>query len=323
MGVAVYVIPRSLTGHDAGVPVGSFLYLWYGSPYGSDKLSGWNSSSFPGGGAVVDKPVIGYYSSDNDSTFSWQIQEMQSAGLTFSIVSWWGPYSAGESGSINNATHDLFRYLQTSDSKFKVAIMVDAYLPPGEQNSSAYHFIYNYIYSEFVIPYRQYYFDWEGKPLLLFFNPMYPTFLNSSFTVRTIGNRPNLVNWSFWDAPEQFFSSQLPVGVNATNDEGNPVISSDGEVTVIPRIDSFYNYLFGYQSGYLRFDSSLTQGLYQSQWNYILSKSSDVKLVILYSWNEYHERTEIEPHYDYSNSSLSPYYLLNLTSYYVHKLEGS
>jgi len=245
---------------------------------------------------------------------------MQSAGLSFAIVSWWGPYARGESGAINNATLHLFQYLRETNSSFKIAIMADAYLQPSQQNNTAYQSIYDYVYDSFVGPYNQWYFTWDGKPLLLFFNPMYPTYSNSSYTIRTFGNRPNQVDWSFWNAPSQYLTSEAGSGVNASNDIGNPMISTDGEVTIVSRIDSYYNYEFGYQGGYLRFDPSLSQGLYQAQLNYVLSKTSSVKLVIIYSWNEYHERTAIEPHYDYTFNG-SPYYLLNLTSQFVSQLD--
>jgi len=45
--------------------------------------------AIPGGGAVVDRPFIGDYTSDNNATFATQIAQMQSAGLTFAIVSWY------------------------------------------------------------------------------------------------------------------------------------------------------------------------------------------------------------------------------------------
>lgn len=303
-------------------PVGSILYLWYGNQnpgtsIGGVGSSGWNSSLGTGAGAVVDRPVIGYYESNNDTTFAWQIGQMQIAGLSFAVVSWWGAEGGNE--AINNATIQLFQYLKDSNSSFKLAIMVDAYLQPSEQNTQAYKSIYNTIYDQFVKPYGNWYFTFEGKPLLLFFNPMYPSYVNSTFTVKTIGNRPNPVQWTFWDAPTQYFNSQAGTGINAQNDQGNPVISKDGEVTIIPRIDSYYNYKYGYQGGYMRFDPTLSQGLYQSEWNYVLSKSSSVRLVIIYSWNEYHERSAIEPHNDFTYSG-SPYHLLNLTTTFVSEL---
>ncbi|HKW03947.1 MAG TPA: hypothetical protein VJN71_01490 [Nitrososphaerales archaeon] len=312
---------KNSTSSATTVPVGSFLYLWYGnSTSGNGGLGspGWNSSSSPGGGSVVDRPLSGYYVSDSNSTFSTQVSEMQGAGLSFAIVSWWGYSSNGENAAINKAVLDLFRYLKENDSKFQIAIMVDSYLPPN-QPSSVFEGIYNYIYDQFVSPFPQWYFNFNGKPLILFFNPLYPTFDNSTFTVRTIGNRPNPVNWSFWDAPQQYFDSQYGPHVNASNDEGSPVISADGEVTIIPRADLYYLYLFGYFDSYLRFDYTLGQGLYASQWNYVIANKAHVKLVLIYSWNEYHERSEIEPQYE-TASNLSPYFLFNITEYYTRLL---
>ncbi len=306
--------------------MGTFLYLWYGNATtdtGGLGSPGWNSTSSPGGGSVVDQPSTGYYVSDSNSTFKTQIGEMQSAGITFAVVSWWGPSSTGENGAINKATLDLFRYLQATNSHLKVAIMVDAYLTPNA-NLSASQFAqdYAYISSTFVHPFSNWYFDWQDKPLVLFFNPIIPNNPgNANFTVRSIGNRPNPTQWTFWDAPASFLVSQTGSGVNATNDEGNPVVSSDGEVTIVPRIDSYYN--AGSQGGsYLRFDPNLASGLYAEQWSYVIAHSNQVKLVLIYSFNEYHERTEIEPHIDYTNNTVGPSYLLDLTAKYASELNS-
>jgi len=108
--------------------------------------------------------------------------------------------------------------------------------------------------------------------------------------------------------------------VNASNDIGDPYISPDGEVTVVPRIDSYFGNASGYQQGYLRFDSTLQLGLYCYEWNYLLSHKGEVKLVLIYSWNEYHERSAIEPHAD-GTSPMASNYLLNLTASFVSQLE--
>jgi len=304
------------TSNTCGPPVGAFLYLWYGGNGSQSGLGspGWNSSSYPGGGEVVDKPAIGYYSSDSDETFSWQVSQMERAGLSFAVVSWWGPSTTNETGMINKAAQDLFAYLKASDSSFKVAILVDAYNGSNNLSPSSLKGDYDYVYDDFVRPYSSWYFTWEGKPLLLFYNPIYPTYTNDSYTVRTIGNRPNPVNWTFWDAPAQYFQGQAG-NVNATNDEDQPVISTDGEVTLVPRIDSYFDR--GYQNGsYLRFDSNLSEGLYQDQWSFVLNNTSEVKLVLIYSWNEYHERTSIEPHQDFT-ARVDSTYLSDLTIRYV------
>jgi hypothetical protein len=317
------------------IPVGAVLYLWYGNATtGKGGLSspGWNSTGCPGGGAVVDKPDQGYYVSDSNQTFKAQIEEMQSTGISFAVVSWWGPFTQGEAGAINKATHDLFSYLEATNSTFKVAIMVDAF--PGTCNpplpSVPMSKVYNYVYSDFAGPFKHWYFDWQDKPLLMTFNPVAPLYNDTRFTSRMIGNYAcepaetcashslnQRLNWIWWEAPARYFQSQAGA-VNATNDEGQPVISLDGEVTIVPRIDSYYNQ--PYQDGaYLRFDANLSLGLYQEQWSYVLNHSASVKLVLIYGWNEYHERTSIEPHID--GSTMVQYdYLLNLTSIFVSEL---
>ena len=177
--------------------------------------------------------------------------------------------------------------------------------------------VYSYVQDHFVTPFNRWYFDWEGEPLILFFNPLQPG-SNDNFTVRTIGNRPNQVDWTWWDAPTQYFAGQGG-SANATNDEGQPVVSQDGEVTLVPRIDSYFDR--GFSGGfYLRFDPIFAQGLYQEQWNYVITHSSQVKLVLIYGWNEYHERTSIEPHVD-GNSIAPQNYLLNMTETYVSMLD--
>ena len=304
------------------VPVGAFLYLWYGnatSGVGGLGSPGWNSSTYPGGGSVVDTPAIGYYVSDSNATFQWQVNGMRSAGITFAVISWWGPSRTGEAGAINKATLDFLRFLKGTNSDFKAAIMVDAFEGGNNLNESTLTSVYDYVYSQFASTYSNWYFSWEGHPLLLFFNPIYPQSNDTRFTERTIGNRPNPVDWQFWNAPGTFFNSQLQPGVDAANDIGSPFISPDGEVTITPRIDSYYNNRSGFQQGYLRFDSTLQLGLYSYEWNYVLSHEAGVKLVLVYSWNEYHERSAIEPHTDVT-SPVPMTYLLNLTASFISQL---
>jgi hypothetical protein len=302
------------------------LYPWYGNAsFDQSGLGspGWNDTSClncPGNGYVVDTPIDNYYVSDSNSTFTSQLSQMEWAGLSYAILSWWGNGNGRENEAINKAVLDFFSYLKLTNSNFKAAIMVDAFQNAVNQTTAWFDSTYAYIYDTFVSPYSQWYFTFQGKPLILFFNPvnMSNFYQDSKFTVRTIGNRPNPVNWTWWDAPPEYYQGEGG-NVDYTNDIGNPVISVDGEVTIIPRIDSFYCC----QPSYLRFDVSLQPvnnvTLYQYEWNYVLGNISKVHLILIYSWNEYKERTAIEPHYDYA-SNVPPNYLLDMTRNYVERL---
>ena len=317
------------------VPVGVVYYLWYGnssSETGGLGSPGWNSSSSPGGGAVVDEPAMGFYVSDSNSTFRRQVSEMESAGLTFAVVSWWGPSTTGEAGAINKATSDFFKFLRGTNSTFKAAVMIDAYGGGNFLNATTIEADYDYLFTHFVSPYSNWYFEWMGKPLLLTFNPVEPVSNDARFTSKEIGNYackpvntcPNhslnqKLDWVWWQAPANFSEGQGGTDVNMTNDEGNPVISSDGEVTIVPRIDSYYNYESGHQSGYLRFDPSLQLGLYKYEWNYVLAHESEVRLVLIYSFNEFHERSAIEP---VNTTSVVQNSLLDQTSSFIALFRG-
>jgi hypothetical protein len=110
----------------------------------------------------------------------------------------------------------------------------------------------------------------NGKSLLLFFNPLYPG-PNKNFTVRTIGNLPNPLSLTFREASANFSQGKGGTCVNISNDIRDPSISLDGEVTIILRIGSYFNYPSEYQSRYLRFDSALDLDLYSNERNYKLN----------------------------------------------------
>ena len=58
--------------------------------------------------------------------------------------------------------------------------------------------------------------------------------------------------------------------------------------------------------------------MFVSEWNHTTSDAGKVSLVLIYSWNEYHERTAIEPHID--ATSAAPDYLFNQAGHYISKL---
>ena len=314
-------------------PVGVFYYLWYGYNNNTSQWSGgvgsshWNDSV---SGLVEDRPLQGYYSMMNNHTISSQITEMEQSGINFAVVSWWGwgvsnfsnPTINPSEAAINNATRNLFKLVSADFPSFKLAIMVDAFnstsLSPENYTS-----VYNYVSSNFYSKYPDLVLrnQTDGEPYLFWFNPLDPYNVesNSSFENIVTGNNP-YVNLTFWLAPKSFLQGEQ--NQIMSNYEGEPNISSDGIVSIIPRYNDYALYNSHERNSYIQFDVSYNESLYQNEWNYVLNHSRSINMVLIYSWNEYHERSEIEPHYDSSNSSISPFYLTNLTSYYVSKFQN-
>ncbi len=306
-------VPSSTSGN---VTVGTFLYLWYGFDQNSMKWTGglgtshWNTTD----GTVVDEPSIGYYASDSNVTLAWQMSNMKAAGISLIVVSWWGTGNATQSGdqavldsAINNATLNLFRYLESTKSQwdFKVAIMVEGFNSANYAMTSAdYARVYGYLQSRFYGPYGDLILSWQEKPLVMFFNTGSMNSLddvpqNSTYTVKLVGGYPNGVDWYFWEGMN-FLDASGGTDVNPANYEYSPMISPDGEVSIAPRYDDYYLHTAypTIRTGYMRFDYNMSQGMYYSEWNYVIQNAKSVRLVLLDSWNEYHERTAIEPHAD-------------------------
>jgi hypothetical protein len=301
--------------------VGVFWYQWYGYDFGNKEwlslndstinprvanLSHWNSTSVS---VVIDKPAIGYYASLSNKTLAWQISEMEKAGIDLGVISWWG--TSPKDSFIDASIRNTFKFLKGTNSTFQVAIMVDAY--ETQLTSPDYASIYQYIYSTFVQPYSQWYFNYDGKPLLLWFNPLHPPTTNI-FTIHIIGNS-NEADLSYWCAPSRYLVASYGVDGFPTNlaaYDGYSKITADGIVSIAPRYDDYAMYLSNGRNGAFRFDPNLTLGMYRAEWNYVITNRNQVNLVLIDSWNEYHERTAIEPHFD-ATANVSQNYLLNLT----------
>jgi len=320
------------------IPVGAFLYEWYGYDLTSGLWTGglgtshWNTTI---GGVlqpltiVKDEPDVGFYASDNNDTLAWQLSNMHKAGISVIIVSWWGVGNDSGGGSnakldaaINNATLNLFRYVESTKNlwNFQIAIMVEPFKGSISLTNSDYTNLYNYIENTFYKPFDDITFYWQGKPLLLSFNPpnhLPATPALSQFTYRSEGGVPNPVDWLFWEGANYNDSSGGTAQIK--NYEYAPGISSDGEVGVVWRYDDSYLFAAGGRGGFMRFDHTGTLGMYSYEWNYVIQNRSSVNLVLLYGWNEYHERSALEPHND---STVGQFNGVGITSYCVQALEN-
>jgi len=294
------VSAKASSGLSLDVKVGCYYYVWYGDGLGS---SHWNNS----GNIVVDTPTIGFYGSQSYDVINRQLDEMKYAGIDFVIVSWWGINSYTD-----NSNKILFEALK-QNSSIQALVMVE----PFNQSSGEYNFpaIYNYIYSSYVSVYPEQYMTLYGKPLVCFYNDANLTRdgtigLDSRFESRIVGHQ-NYTNWVYWS-----FDNNDSQPWTA----GTQPLCIDGEINVCPRYDDYYQ-----RVPYCRFDVSYSEGLYDKQWSKVISlaRQGKVNIVTISTWNEYHERTQIEPHNDTTAYDSDPYFLYDKTRKYITALRGS
>jgi len=75
-----------------------------------------------------------------------------------------------------------------------------------------------------------------------------------------------------------------------------------------------------------KFDVDYSEGIYIEWWEKALeyAKNGLVEVITISTWNEYPERTMIEPHWDSSAKEEygDPFYLYNVTKSYIQKLHA-
>lgn len=297
---------------DDDIEVGVYYYPWYKQGW---RNYHWNSSKEYPKWNVVDTPLLGYYSCQDESVVMQHLEWMEDIGIDFMILSWWGNERVlGGSSYEDESCRFIFSIIKQYKYPIKAALMVEGF----NETNGIYDFpsIFDYIHETYVTSYSDVYMLLDKKPLLCWYNAANMTGTSENpklenimeicnegrFESRIVGHN-TYVNWSF----------SIPCSVNSSI---IPPLSEDGMICVEPRYDD------SYIGGNSTFDGNLTEGLYDFQWREAirLREGGKVNYVTIYSWNEYHERSQIEPHNGIDGKYvLSPFYK---TKNYVQIIKG-
>ena len=306
----IFFLPHTFT----KATVGTALYEWYGALPNDDWVNATKYVDFPVPelGALNGLDVTNY-NSLNKTAVGIQVRWIGGAGFDFALISWWGKSDNDSSVQadwrrfVDNASKLVFQTLQELKIDLKLAIMVEPYLK--ENVTYDYNEISNYIYSEFVLPYPDIYYKVDNKPLICFFND------NETYRLGLTPNGP---------LPDDPRFTEILVGDQKRTQwtyTSNEVHTN--QIGFYPRIDDS-----GVRIPSTTIDVDLTKGTYDIGWQNAIQlwRQGKVDTILIASWNEYPERTEIEPHYDrnynetmYGNAT---YYLYNKTRDYISQVQG-
>jgi hypothetical protein len=295
------------------VKVGVYYYPWFDSTYtGTPDYPDRKNWSHP---FTQDEPYKGFYNSTDTDRIKQHIAWFEDLAIDFVILSWWGKDSYTD-----NCSKIMFETFLKNATSTKLCIMVEPF--NGTESDDRYNFtaIYKYIHLAFYEPYEGLYFhiaDGYGnvKPLILFFNADNFTSNNvferdnNRFTVKISGhhdyaewiyNHYDAFPWKEWIK----HNYQLP---------------QCRCFPVSPRYDDQH---LGRGTDY-RVDITYEENTYTSQWSEALTHAREnaIDVVTICSWNEYNERTQIEPHYDNDAFDPDPFYLYNITKQYIQQLK--
>jgi len=257
----------------SGLVVGVYFYPWYSI----SMHRHWDNT-------VIDKPLIGYYDSYNDTVIKWQLRLIRDAGIDLIVFSWWGPHSFED-----NTTKTIVKYLR--DYGLKFAIMVEPYInytDPRPYNEEFWEKTIRCLVDNYIEPYGDVYFRLNGKPLILAFNPIGKAFdprkVFKDYCIRIVGNDVDHGGCRDWDLWPDY-------DINLT---GRLRIRRDGYVALSPRFDGEH-----FRPGGIGpYDPFLEEKWYLRQWRFVLSHLDEIRIVMIYSWNAYRERPMIEPFID-------------------------
>ncbi len=299
--LAARVEPRLLQAPSASSPGGqkvlAFYYPWYGTPTGpSGRWVHWNSAHANYDATHV--PLSGYYDSLDPETVRRQIRQAKAAGIDGFIASWWGL------GSFEDHAFAVLLRVAEEES-FLVTIYYEDAATPAQIVTDVSTIVFRYASSPAFL-------SIDGRPVVFFYVRVAAKFTIDEWegvfaaldangrSVFAIGDR---LDPSYLQA-FQGLHAYNPVGMTLEETRTQYAAASLAArlagglfaATVIP----------GYQEGYPgaagpvlgRADGAT----YRTYWE--VARASKPQWILITSWNEWHEGTEIEPSVQFGGAYL-------------------
>lgn len=319
------------------IMVGVFYYPWYdGEGYHcNDPPAKYNISDISNTSwRVIDVPVLGdttvpkylMYASDNIAVIKQHLDWFKYAGIDFGIISWWGNNSFEDS-----ITASLFKVTESYAPWFRWVISIEWCYNMTTQPLSYLEYLRNYVYDHYCSNYSDIWLNdsGSGKPFLFWMNAddLYNKTVqdeaknDSKFETRFLG-QANYSDWMTW-TPYRWGGATC--AFQPSMNEFMCVMPRYDERGLSPdRLRCSDPYLNGSDGSYT--DPLNGLPLYDKQWEEVISNASagKIKYVGIATWNDFTERTQIEPCYDNTSAYKDdPFFLLNKTKYYISMLKDS
>jgi len=292
--------PMSLEASDeafGGPRVLAFYYPWYGTPEGpSGEWVHWNPNSWHHDSA--HDPVGGFYDSNDPETVRRHIHEAQSAGIDGFIASWWGPY-----GFEDRAFSTLIDVAEEED--FLVTIYYEDAETPTEMVTDLAYFLNRHTDSPALL-----YAD--GRPVIFFYVRVTQKFTIAQWqsVFARLGDRGRSI-FAVADGLDGEFLTAFdgihiynPVGIGATQAASQYMSASVlaraqdrlFAATIIPGYDE------AYKNPNLTYLDREDGDTYREYW--ALARASAPHWILITSYNEWHEGSEIEPSIEFGTTYL-------------------
>lgn len=291
--------PVSLEGNPLFMPkkVCAFYYPWYGNPWGPTGY--WRHWDPDNNYASTDTPILGYYDSLSDTIVTQHVQWAKEYGIDVFISSWWGI------GSFEDAALGLIL-----DAALNDGLQVTVYLEASgaaqnaspEERPDIFAHELNYIIDTYG--HHPSFFKLDGAPVVFIYGlPLSLIPLSDwEYVLSQVSTEAVFIADSFDPSVLDIFDGFHTYNPVALSEEETDRLywnaylqaSYHGKIfaaTVVP----------GYDDRVIR-DPGLyvpREGgtFYQTRWD--VATSNAPHWILITSWNEWHEGTEIEPSIEY------------------------
>lgn len=280
-----------VSGSSHHIYVGVYYYVWW-------EKDGWKD--------VLDEPLLGFYGSENHSIIEEHLDLIDKLDVDFLIMSYCGWV---KSHIAYTNCKEVFDVAKEIDSNLKLSILLEANYANESVNDYDFTRMHDHIYEDYAT--QTHYFNYKGKPLLLYWNADNMTKggqipRDNRFTQLIVGHQ-SYVDW--------LYVTPYSGSARDRNFTENP---TNRHICVAPAYSDVH-FRFPNWSWNVHYQD---QG-YEKEWDYALEQvqKGSVDVITICSFNEFAERTAIEPHIR-NGCSVPPDYAYNLTKSYIVRLRN-
>ena len=291
------LVSESTQGTSGGPKVLAFYYPWYGNPSGpSGEWFHWNPYSPHYNSAHV--PAAGWYDSQDPDTVRQHIREAKAAGIDGFIASWWGPY-----GFEDQAFDVLAEVAEEED--FTITIYYEEADTPSEIVSDLAYFLARHESNPALLRV-------DGRPAVLFYVRVTHRFSLAQW--ESVLGELESQGHAIFAIADGIRSDFLGVfdGIHTYNPVGLPLEEVAAQYEAASLLARAKDRLFGatvipgydeaYKNPALTFVDREGGETYRTYW--AIAREVSPHWVLITSFNEWHEGTEIEPSVEFGRTYL-------------------
>jgi len=315
-------VPVHVEEVDLGRTVCAAYYAWYGNALGpSREWRHWEGVSATEIGSATHYPLLGPYDSNDVSVLKAHMLMAKAAGVDCFLASWWGIASFED--------ETLAKLLKVAEEVgVKVALLYESYRPWDNRMGDPQHVAKELYYVAERYPHSPAYLKINGRPAV-FIYAAYAHGRGSGFwaEVKNALRARGVDLFIIGDAPDEAFDGYYSLILEAPDLYehysrlryvlGGHIYGTVRQINLTEKA-IFYTVFPGYNDTKIRKPGRVVDReggrLYAMLWEKALEANPHG--VVIMSWNEWHEGTEIEPSVEYG------FQYLNATAKYAALFKG-